>query len=268
MTQLLLVTILSFLPGNFQHARSSHWPFTTASALLQPSGKASGTTAQSITVKNFINPDAPLVRESLAMIEGQGLTNETISDPVTTPTTLGGVIVYMNGVPQRIRSVSPTAIVFIIDAAGPGSRDLTVQTKADGSRRTQIEVVNAWPGVIVQSVADDDKAYLALGVFIADPNSPIQQPISNSPVPVGQQRQTLVTVNGSGMRFASSIQVRLNGVPCQVVGVVPSSLFPGQDDLVFLLPPFLANVGAVDLGISIGGREANYSRLLLGAPAN
>jgi hypothetical protein len=41
-------------------------------------------------------------------------------------------------------------------------------------------------------------------------------------------------------------------------------LLPGVDQVVFLVPPVLANYGPVDLVVSVAGRESNYARLILG----
>ena len=223
--------------------------------------------AQDLTVSNFLNPAAPLVRETPTQIEGTNFTDVQLSDPVSTPTTLGGVQVLLDGVPQRLRSVTPTQIVFILDAAGTGSRTLDVLTKADGPRRTQITLVNAWPSIIVQSTGDTPDAYLVLGTY-TNGFTPDQKPVTSTPIPVGQKQPTLVTISGSGWRLASAVQVRLNGTPCQVIARAPSSFFPGQDELVFSIPSYLAQVGVVDLVVSVAGRESNSARLVLGAPLN
>lgn len=223
--------------------------------------------AQDLTVTNFLNPAAPLVRETLTQITGTNFTDEEKLEPTKTPTTLGGVQVMLDGVPQRLRSVTPTQIVFVLDAAGMGSRTLDVLTKADGSRRTQITLVNAWPSVIVQSTGNTPDAYLVLGTYTNgfDPN---QNPVTSNPIPVGQKQPTLVTISGSGWRLATVVQVRLNGTLCPVVDRAPSSLFPGQDELVFSIPSYLAQVGVVDLIVTVAGRESNSARLVLGAPLN
>lgn len=222
---------------------------------------------QDLTVTNFLNPAAPLVRESLTQVEGVNFTDVTESNQSGTTAGLGGVQLMLDGVPQRLIAVSPTRLVFVLDAIGAATRILDIRTKADGPRRTQITLVNAWPSIIVQSMGTDENAFLPFGVYTTD-GLPPPKIITNAPMPVGQQRLTLVTISGSGMRFASSIQVRLNGVQCQVDKVVPSNLSPGQDDLVFFLPRHLAQVGAVDLIVSVAGRESNYARLVLGDPVN
>jgi len=223
--------------------------------------------AQDLTVTNFLNPAAPLVRETLTQITGTNFTDEEKLEPSATPMTLGGVQVMLDGVPQRLRSVSPTRIVFILDAAGTGSRTLDVLTKADGPRRTQITLVNAWPSVIVQSTSDNPDAYLVLGTY-TNGFDPGQKPVTSTPIPVGQKQPTLVTINGNGWRLATVVQVRLNGTPCPVIARAPSSLFPGQDELLFSIPSHLAQVGVVDLVVSVAGRESNSARLVLGAPLN
>lgn len=222
---------------------------------------------QDLTVTNFLNPAVPLVRETLTQVEGTNFTDEQVSNPTQTPTELGGVQLLLDGVPQRLRTVSPTRIIFVLDATGGGSRTLDIHTKADGPRRTQITLVNSWPSLIVQSTSDDVNAYLASGSYVNGLLG-VQQPITSVPIPVGQNQPTLVTITGSGWRLASTIQVRLNGTLCPVIARAPSSFFPGQDELVFSIPKYLARVGVVDLIVSVAGRESNSARLVLGEPLN
>src|SRR5262249_685167 len=159
-------------------------------------------------------------------------------DPFNTPTTLGGVQLLLDGVPQRLRSVTATSAVFIVDAVGQATRQVELRTKGGASLRTQIAVVNAWPGVILVSTAEDAESNIPSGVWVQDPSVPTLPPVTRDPLPVGPaQRPTQVVINGSGWRFASLIKVRLNSIPCQVVAFGPSTIFPGQDELAFLIPP-------------------------------
>ncbi|MBI1765129.1 MAG: IPT/TIG domain-containing protein [Acidobacteria bacterium] len=219
---------------------------------------------QSLTVKNFLNPDAPLVRESLVLVEGTNFTNLEENDPFGTPTTLAGVQVLADGIPQRIRSAAPTRVVFILDAAGLPTRALELRPKTGTPLTTQITLVNAWPAVVVQSTGEDSEAFIPSGLFTNDPGQTFLRPLTSDPIPVALARETLVLINGSGWRFAANVSVRLNGTPCKVVKVGPSGLFPGQDELAFLVPPILANYGPVDVVVTVAGREANYARLVLG----
>jgi uncharacterized protein (TIGR03437 family) len=225
--------------------------------------------AQTIAVKNFLNPDAPLARESLAVAEGANFTDTEEFDFFGAPTTLGGVQLLMDGVPQRLRSVTATRAVFIVDAVGQATRQVELRTKSGATLQAQVTVINAWPGVFVQSTGEDQFSNLPAGLWVQDPNDRVLHPITDDPIPVGSaQRPTQVIITGSGWRFATLLMVRLNSIPCTVVGTGPSALFPGQDELVFLIPPSLAGAGPVDLIISIGSREANYARLVLGAAVN
>jgi uncharacterized protein (TIGR03437 family) len=225
--------------------------------------------AQAITVRNFLNPDAPVVREALTLVEGEGLTTVEEADPFGTPNVLGGVRVMLDGVPQRIRSVSPTRVVFIVDAAGAASRTLVLHTQANATFQTQITLVNAWPGVFVQSTGEDSESYIPSGLWTPDVNQPQLRPLTSEPILIGPfNRPTLVILQGTGWRYAAAVRVRLNGIPCQVVSAKPSGLFPGQDELAFQVPAYLINYGPVDVIVSVAGRESNYSRILLGEAAN
>jgi uncharacterized protein (TIGR03437 family) len=234
------------------------------SCSLLGTGARSSVNWQTITVKNFLNANAPLVRGSFAVIEGMNFTDVEENDPFGTPTTLGGVQVLVDGVPQRLRTVEPARIVLILEAVGAATRNLEVRPKTGNPINAQITVVNAWPSVIVLSEGEDSESFIPFGLFTNDPSQPSLRPISSDPLPVALTRDTLMIVYGSGWRYAASMNVRLNGIACKVVKVEPYSLLPGVDQVVFLVPPSLANYGPVDLVVSVAGRESNYARLVLG----
>jgi uncharacterized protein (TIGR03437 family) len=222
--------------------------------------------AQSITVRNFLNPNAPVARESFALIEGENFTNEQLVAPFNLPTVLGGVSVSVEGVLQRIRSVSPTRVVILVDSSGPATRTVELKTKSNVTSRTTMQVATAWPGVFVQNTVEDSDSFIPTGLWTVDG---IQlRPLTSAPLPVGPpNRPTLVVIQGSGWRFAPGllgVKVRLNGIPCKVIASRPSSLFEGQDELVFEIPSYLAGRGMTDVIISIGSRESNFARVNLG----
>lgn len=225
-------------------------------------------TAQTITVSNLLNPDAPVARESLAAIDGQAFTDEELNDPISAPTTLGGVTVTLDGVPQRIRSVSATRVVILVRGAGRAARALQLRTKFNVIHNVSITVATVWPGVFVQEIAEESEKFYPAGVYTNDPTGIDRRAISSAPIPVGSATlPTLVFLQTTGLKLGAStkeVMVRLNGIPCRVVAV-QSSFFAGQDELVFQIPPFLAGNGVMDLTISVAGRNANFTRLNLGA---
>ena len=221
--------------------------------------------AQGLTIRNFLNPDAPLVREGLSEIIGENFTDTFEQAPFDTPTRLGGVEVLLDGVPQRLRSVSPTRVIFIVGTAGSSPRAMQVLTKEGNTITAQISVVSVWPSVLVQSSDElDDAAFLPSGLWTTNGFS--QLTISNDPIPVGNRQQpTRVTITGTGWRYASRVTVWLNGIECPVALAGPAIFFPGLDELVFEIPSYLANGGGYQLRVIVGDRESNYSRITLGA---
>lgn len=224
--------------------------------------------AQTITVSNFLNPDAPVARESFAAIDGPNFTDTQLVEPFFPPTSLGGVTVTLDGVPQRIRSVSPTRVVILVDAPGPSLRSLELRTKTNVLHRTGLSLVNYWPSVFVQSMGEDSEAFYPSGLWTTDGIT--LRPLTSAAIPVGpSNRPTLVVIQGSGWRLNSTIvRVRLNGTPCTVVAARASSLFAGQDELVFQVPAYLVNGGVMDLTVSMGGRDSNFARINLGGSAS
>lgn len=227
-----------------------------------------GASAQTITVSNFLNPDAPISRESFAAIDGQNFTDTQLVEPFVPPTSLGGVTVTVDGIPQRIRSVSPTRVVILVDAPGPSQRSLELKTKTNVIHRTGLRLATYWPSVFVQSTGEDSEAFYPSGLWTTDGIA--FRPVTSAAIPVGPvNRPTLVVIQGSGWRLnASIVQVRLNGTPCVVVAARPSALFAGQDELVFQIPHYLAGRGVMDLTVSLAGRDSNFARINLGDAAS
>ncbi len=222
--------------------------------------------AQTITVRNFLHVAAPIVRESLAAIEGDNFTDVDLVEPFSPPTTLGGVTVTVNGVPQRIRSVSRTLVVFIVDAGGSGLRAVELRTKTNVVHRSSFQVATAWPGLFVQSTGEDSEAFIPSGLWTTDGIQLL--PLTSAPIQVGPaNRPTLVILQGSGWRqgtMMGGVQVRLNGIACPLVAARSSALFAGQDELVFQVPAMLAGRGVMDMVVTVAGRESNYARINLG----
>jgi len=231
--------------------------------------------AQTITVRNFLNPDAPVARDSFAIIEftstgGEAFSNEDANDPVNAPTSLGGVTVRIEGVLQRIRSVSSSGVVFLVSGAGKADRALEVQTKFNVIHRTSIKVVSVWPSLPVQGTGDDSESFYPAGFWTLDPSGIQTSAVTSAPITVGSATNpTVVFIQVSGVKQGMStkgISVRLNGIQCRVVGL-QASFFPGQDVLAFQIPPYLAGNGVMDLIVTVAGRSSNAARLNLGVAA-
>ena len=226
--------------------------------------------AQTITVRNSLNPDVPVARDSLAIIEGDNFTDEQIFSPFSPLTVLGGVTVTIDGIPQRIRSVSPTQVEIIVGGAGKASRALQLRTKFNVTHNTSINVSSVWPTLPVQSTGDDSEAYYPAGYWTIDPVGVSTQAVSSAPISVGPPTNpTKVIIQISGLRRGGGtkgISVRLNGIQCTVVLVGPS-LFAGQNELTFQIPSFLAGNGVMDLIVTVDGRSSNPARLNLGSAA-
>lgn len=220
--------------------------------------------AQTINVKNFLNPDAPLVREALAEITGTNFTDETEQNPFDTPTTLGGVQVMLGGVAQRLRLVSPTRVIFIVDTRGHSPRNLQLMPKTGDPLTAEVNVVSTWPGILVQSADEiDENAFLPSGLWTTTGIS--QTTITNDPIPIGHRQQpTRITITGSGWRYATRVRVWLNGLECPVVIAGAATFFPGLDEIVFEIPSLLASGGGgYHLRVTVGDRESNYTRINL-----
>jgi uncharacterized protein (TIGR03437 family) len=224
--------------------------------------------AQTITVRNSPNPDALVARDSIALIEGENFSDEQINDPYSAPKTLGGVTVMIDGIPQRIRSVSPTQVEIVVSGAGKATRALELRTKFNVIHRTSITVASVWPSLFVQDSSIESESFYPAGLYTTDGIT--LSAITSAPIPVGRTgRPTQVVIQVTGLRRGGGtrgVSVRLNGIQCTVVFVGPS-VFAGQNELTFEIPSYLAGNGVMDLIVTVGGRSSNRARLNLGAAA-
>lgn len=227
--------------------------------------------AQTIKVSNLLDPERPIGRGSLALIEPTGdleFTDEEDANPTEAPTILGGVSVMIDGVPQRLRFVSGKRVEFLVGRAGRGQRSVELRTKLNLSHFASIKVVSAAPGIIVRSTGDDPEGFFPAGIYTLDPTGVITSPITSNGIPVGAiSNPTRVSIQVVGLRPGGStngISVRLNGIQCVVVAVKPPTFIPGQEELTFFVPSFLANNGVMDLIVTVDGRASNPARLNLG----
>ncbi len=224
--------------------------------------------AQSITVQNLLHPEAPVSRESFAVVDGENFTDTQLVEPFTPLTSLGGVTVSLDGIPQRIRSVSPSRVVILVDAPGAATRTLELKTKTNVIHRTALQMVSYWPSVFLQSSGQDSELFYPSGLWTSDGIT--FRALTSEAIPVGQStRPTLIIIQCSGLRLnAPIVRVRLNGNSCPVVAVRASALFAGLDELVFQIPAYLAGSGPMDLIVSMAGRESNFARINLGNAAS
>lgn len=172
------------------------------------------------------------------------------------------------GVPQRIRLVSPTRVIILVDAAGPSVRSIELRTKFNVVHRSSVQVATVWPSVFVLATGEGSESFYPSGYWTTTGFD--SMPLTSAPIPVGPpDRPTFVVIQGSGWRLnPASVRVRLNGNPCTVLAARPSSLFAGQDELLFQIPSFLAGSGVMDLFVSVNGRESNFARINIGAAAS
>lgn len=219
--------------------------------------------AQTLVVSNYLQPDGLPAKDSLTALSGVTFADSSAFDLFGAPTTLNGVSVWVDGIPQPIRSVTPDQVVFVLTRRSPHSV-VRVQTQSGIEYSAQFVALDYWPAVMINGDPQSETgqnfiplAFYGIGQFIA--------PVTTDPVPVGQQIPTIVVIHGSGWRNAPRVSVRLNGIECRVTGVSAHPIWPGIDTVAFEIPPYLANNGAMDVTVFVGNRTSNFSRIYLGA---
>ena len=223
-----------------------------------------------IAVSNYHNPDARPVRDGLVEIAVKNavFTDETVAALVRPQFDLGGVYVFIDNVPQLIRSAAPQSLVIIPDRRGGALSRLSVLTKTGRRIETAFFAVDTWPSIVMVGPSlgpEESREFIPVGYW-GDPRVDLT-PIRLDPIPVGPpEAPTIVGVIASGVRHAwpGGVEVRLNGIQCRVRDVHRFALIPGQDEVLFELPAEVAGRGSMDLVIQVGSRASNYARLVIG----
>jgi uncharacterized protein (TIGR03437 family) len=220
--------------------------------------------AQSLTINNYLQPDGLPARDSLTALSGVTFADSSAFEIFQAPTTLNGVTVWVDDIPQPIRSVTPAQVVFVLTRLGVQST-IRVRTQFGTEFSAPLRGTGIWPGLLINGEPDSPTAqnFIPLAIYALGETV---APVTNDPVPVSQQTPTMVMLHGSGWRNAApgQIRVRLNGIECRVAGTSPHPLWIGVDVVTFEIPAYLAGNGAMDVTVYFGNRESNFARIYLG----
>lgn len=217
---------------------------------------------QSLTVSNYLQPDGIPARDAFTALSGVTFADSSAFDLFGAPFTLNGVSVWVDDVPQPVRSVTPDQVVFILTRIGPQSV-VRVQTQFGTVFTAPLRATGVWPGVLING--DPESAtgqnFIPLATWVRGLTAGA---VTNEPILIGQTEPTRIVLLGSGWRNASQVRVRLNGVECKVSGFAAHPLWIGTDYVTFEIPWYLAGNGPMDVTVFVGNRESNFSRIFLG----
>lgn len=230
--------------------------------LVAPQRSPKLAAAQTLVVSNYLQPDGLPARDALTAISGVTFADSSAFEILRAPTALNGVSVWVDDIPQPIRSVTPDQVVFILNRIGPQSV-IRVQTQSGQEFTAPVRGTGFWPGVQISGEASSElnQNFIPLATYV---HGQFVGPVGLDPIPVGQVQPTFIVLNGSGWRNASQVKVRLNGIECRVAGMAPHPLWVGIDVVTFEIPAYLAGNGAMDVTVFVGNRESNFARIYLG----
>lgn len=229
---------------------------------LAPPQRSPKLAAQTLTVSNYLQPDGLPARDALTAISGVTFADSSAFEILRAPTALNGVSVWVDDIPQPIRSVTPDQVVFILNRVGPQSV-VRVRTQSGQEFTAPLRGTGVWPGIQISGEASSElnQNFIPLAMYV---HGQFVGPVGVDPIPIGQVEPTFIILNGSGWRNASQVRVRLNGVECRVAGFAAHPLWIGIDVVTFEIPAYLAGNGGMDLTVFVGNRESNFSRIYLG----
>ncbi|MBO0859938.1 MAG: heme-binding protein [Chloracidobacterium sp.] len=184
----------------------------------------------------------PLARGSLASIFGNNLsstTEESRSNPA--PTTLGGVTLQVTdsaGVTfdAQLVYVSPKQINYVIPDEVTGRARIVIKKGADSIAEGDLNVVDSSPALFTTG-SDHKMAAGMTGVSGASSGSVVNPDGSPRAVRIGTPwNPSVVTLLGTGLRYASNLKVRIGGEELTPTSVTPDPDTPGVDQVEVKLP--------------------------------
>jgi uncharacterized protein (TIGR03437 family) len=227
--------------------------------------RASAAVQTVVSVNAASYEKGPLARGSLASVFGNNLATRTEkSQDATAKTKLGDVTVQLTGSDNVTRAaelvmVSPQQINFVIPDGSPLGKTLMVIKDGEKDTATgEFQVADASPALFT-SDSGDGKSKLAVGM--ASANGSANQSIVNSdgiPSMIGPGAPwapTTVTLLGTGIRYASDVQVRIGDQVVATTFVEKDDERPGVDRVTFRMPR-MSRAGMNTLSLVVNTRSS------------
>src|SRR5262245_4072458 len=205
----------------------------------------------------------PLARGSLASVFGNNLAAETLkSQDVPAPRKLGNTTLQLTDGANVTRDaalvmVSPQQINYVIhDEAAPGKGKIVIKNGSETVATGELEIVDSRPALFTSGSGDSK---VAVGMTSA--NGSATQSIVNSdgsPSMIGPGAPwapTTVTLLGTGIRYASDVQVRIGDQLVATTFVDPDDNAPGVDRVTFRMPT-MSRAGMKTLSLVVNTRSS------------
>jgi uncharacterized protein (TIGR03437 family) len=241
-------------------------PQTGPALFLDPTGALNGAT--------FAPPGSPVSPGGILTLFGTGFGTQTMTAP-TLPfgTTLGGIVVKINGVAAPIFSISPKQLSVIVPfgtASGPATVAVSVANVA--SNTIEVNVAATAPGIFTLTQNGlGDAAVRHANYVVVDANSPAVQGEVVLLFLSGMGATSPAVVDGTAApgkepfaRVSSPVVVTLDGIPCTVSfsGLAPT--LAGLYQMNIQLPPAVA-AGIHSLAVQTVEGFTDMANLRIGA---
>jgi uncharacterized protein (TIGR03437 family) len=185
----------------------------------------------------------PLARGSLASVFGNNLsstTEESRSNPA--PTMLGGVMLQVTdsaGIifDAQLVYVSPKQINYVIPDEVTGRAHIVIKNGAEPIANGDVTVVDSSPALFTSGSGDHKLAAGMTGANGAISGSIVNTDGSPRAVRIGTAwNPSVVTLLGTGLRYASNLKVRIGGEEVTPTSFSPDPDTPGVDRVEVKLP--------------------------------
>lgn len=243
--------------------------------------KSSGTPVASVSAASFVGPD--LAAESITAAFGESLATATQSANSTPlPTSLAGTTVKITDnlgmerlaplffvAPMQINYQIPQGTVVgaanILVTSGDGvvsTGVLNIATVAPGLFTANANGQGVPAAVVLRLKADGTQSFDPVSQY-----DPAQKQFVPIPIDLGPETDQLFPVLfGTGVRFRSSlsdVKATIGGINVEVLFAGPADGFVGLDQINIRLPRSLAGRGIVDVVITVDGKVANTTKLMI-----
>src|SRR5262245_17609228 len=190
----------------------------------------------------------PLARGSLASVFGNNLAAETAkSEDLPPPTKLSNVTVQLTGKDNVTRDaglvmVSPGQINFVIpDEMTPGPTKMVIKNGLNPVANGDMEISEVSPALYTSGSSNDKLAVGTTSANGADTGSITNQDGTARMISSGSPwAPTTLTLLATGLRYAESVQILIDGQGMEAMFVRPSRT-PGVDEVGVKVPTNLRN---------------------------
>ncbi|MEP7353644.1 MAG: hypothetical protein ABI824_10475 [Acidobacteriota bacterium] len=191
-----------------------------------------------LNAATFAPPGSPIAPGSVLTLFGTGFGTQSLSSPIPFQTTLGGVVVKINGVAAPIFALTPTQLSVIVpfSTAGPAPASVSVTVNTAVSNSIEIPVATTAPGIFTLTQNGLGDAAVRHANFT----------IVNGSSPAAPEEVVLLYMSGLGAVSPT---------------VTDGSAAPSKAPFAIVSSPYVVTLGGISCEVQFAGLAPGFAGL-------